>query len=156
MEYFQKNGLHILYLNISSLLPKIDEIRFIAKQSNASIIGVTESKLDSSILNNEVDTVDFDVIRMACSGREGRDTCHIKKSLSYNHKSSLYPNIEIIFINIFLPKSKLILIHVLYRPPGEPRLIEYLDNSLEKSNISNVQECYLLDVININLLSKKN
>ena len=43
MEDFQKKILHILHLNINSLL-----LRFIAKRSNASIIGISESKLDSS------------------------------------------------------------------------------------------------------------
>ena len=51
MEYFRKKkDLHILHLNVNNLLPKIDEIRFIAKQSNASIIGISECKLDPSIL----------------------------------------------------------------------------------------------------------
>ena len=54
-RYLKKNDLHILHLNINSLLPKIDEIHFIAKQSNASITGISNSKLDLSILNTELD-----------------------------------------------------------------------------------------------------
>ena len=50
LKIFEKKGLHILHLNIDSLLPKIDEIRYVAKQSNASIFGISEFKLDSSIL----------------------------------------------------------------------------------------------------------
>ena len=69
MEYFQKKGWHNLHLHVDSLLPKIDEICFIAKQSYASIIGISESKLDSSILNSEVDIVDYDIIRMDHSRR---------------------------------------------------------------------------------------
>lgn len=42
---------NIFKKNINSLLPKVDEIGFIAKQSNASIIAIIKSKLDSSILN---------------------------------------------------------------------------------------------------------
>ena len=56
-KYFQKKDLHILHLNINSLLPKLDEIRFIAKESNASRIVIGESRLDSSILNNKADIV---------------------------------------------------------------------------------------------------
>ena len=44
MGRFQKKCLHILRLNISSLLRKIDEIR---------LVGISESKLDSSVLKNE-------------------------------------------------------------------------------------------------------
>ena len=57
----QKKGLHIFHLNINSLLPKTDEFRFIAKQSNASIIGINESKLDSSISYSELDIEDQDL-----------------------------------------------------------------------------------------------
>lgn len=61
---FQKKGLHIFHVNISSLPPKIDEIRFINKQSNVLLIGISESKLDPSILNSEVYIMGYDVIRM--------------------------------------------------------------------------------------------
>ena len=39
-------------LNISGLLNKIDELRYIARSSNATVIGVTETKLDSTIYFN--------------------------------------------------------------------------------------------------------
>ena len=42
-------GLHLLHLNINSLQLKIDELRYIAKVSNAAVIGITESKLDTKI-----------------------------------------------------------------------------------------------------------
>ena len=51
MEDFQKRAC-TLYI---SLLPKIAELRFIVKQSNTSIIGISESKLDSSILKRSED-----------------------------------------------------------------------------------------------------
>ena len=54
MESIKKRGLRFIHLNIDSLLPKIDELRLIAKKSNAAIVGITESKLDKTILDNEV------------------------------------------------------------------------------------------------------
>ena len=93
-KVFSKKGLHILHLNINSLLPKIDEIRFIAKQSNASITGISESKLDSSILNSELDIDEYNLIRLDRSTRGGRVACYIRTSLSYNHKTSFCRNIE--------------------------------------------------------------
>ena len=66
---------------------------------------------------------------------------------------SFSPSTESIFIDIVFPKSKPILVDVLYRPPDKPRFIEYLDNSLKESNISNIQECYLMDDFNVNLFS---
>ena len=124
-------------MNISSLLPKIDKICFITKQSNASIIGISESKLDSSILNKKLDIDDYNLFRLDHSRRGGRVSCYIRKSLSYNHKTNFCRNIESIFIGIFMQKSKPILEGVLYQSPDKPDFKEHFNNSLKESNIFN-------------------
>ena len=86
MEYFQKRGLPISHLNINSLPPKIDDICYIAKQSNASIIGIIETKLDSSILNSEVHIENYNFSRMSHLRRGSGVACYIRQSLSYSHK----------------------------------------------------------------------
>ena len=40
-----------MHLNINSLLPKIDELRLMARPSNAAVIGICKPKLDKSITN---------------------------------------------------------------------------------------------------------
>ena len=52
-----------------------------------------------------------------------------------------------------MSKSKPILVGVLYRASDEPDFIEHLNNPWKESNISNTQECYLIDDFNVNLLS---
>ena len=146
-------NLHLLHLNINSLLSKIDEIRFIGKQSNPSIIGTSESKLDPSILNSELDIDEYDLIRSNCSGKGGGVACYIRKSLSYNHKTNFCRKIESIFIDIFLPKSKSVLVGVLYWPPDKLDFLEHLNNSLKEYNICNTQEYYLIGDFNVSLLS---
>ena len=47
---FKHSGLHFLHLNINGLLPKIDELRHIVRSTNAAVIGISESKLDDSVL----------------------------------------------------------------------------------------------------------
>ena len=39
-----------MYLNINSLLPKIDKLRYIARFNNAAVTGISESKLEKSII----------------------------------------------------------------------------------------------------------
>ena len=46
---YRSKGIHLIHLNIKSLLPKIDEIRHIAERTKAAVTGMTESKLDQSI-----------------------------------------------------------------------------------------------------------
>ena len=98
-------------MNINSLLLKTDDIRFIAKQSNPSIIGISESKLDSSILNSELD-IEYKRLRPGC-----RIAYYIRQSLSYNHKPKFCGDTKSIFIDIFLPRSKPFLVALLYWPP---------------------------------------
>ena len=96
---FLKRRACIFYnLIISSL---IDEIHFIAKQSNASVIGISESKLDSSFLTSEIGAYENDLIRLYHSRRERRVACYIRESISYNHKTSFCRKIESNFIRHF-------------------------------------------------------
>ena len=90
------------------------------------------------------------IIKLERTVQGGEAELHV---ILKNYKSSLCPNIESIFIDIFLPKSKPISVGVLHRLSDKPRLTEYLDYSLKESNISNIQECYLIGDFNINLLS---
>ena len=40
---FKSKGLHLIHLNISSLLPKTDKLQYIANSSNAAVIGISDS-----------------------------------------------------------------------------------------------------------------
>ena len=60
---FSNRGLHFLHININSLLSKIDEVREIAKKSRAVVLGISESKLDKSVLDGEVFIDGYEVIR---------------------------------------------------------------------------------------------
>ena len=48
-DIFKKRGMHFIHTNIKSLLPKIDKVRYIGNIPNASIIGISETKLDEII-----------------------------------------------------------------------------------------------------------
>ena len=96
-SYSKRKASLFLNLNINSLITKINEISFTATQLNASIIGTSESKIDSSILNSELDAEEYDLIRLIYSRRGGRVARCIRKYLSDNHKSSFYRKTERIF-----------------------------------------------------------
>ena len=42
---FNKRGLHMIHLNINSVLSKIDELRVVAKKSKAAVIGEQNQNL---------------------------------------------------------------------------------------------------------------
>ena len=60
---FKHRGLHFLHLNFNSLLRKIDELRHIARLTNAAVIGISESKLDDSVLTSEIQIAEYDLLR---------------------------------------------------------------------------------------------
>ena len=61
-NHLTKKGLHFLHISINSLLPKIDELKCIANKTKAAIIGVTESKLDHTVPDLEVNLPGYDIL----------------------------------------------------------------------------------------------
>ena len=81
---FQKRGMHSIHLNLNILLSKIDEIRYIAKLTNATVIGLSETKLDNSVLSDELEIEGYDLERSDRSRRGVGVACFVKNSTSYN------------------------------------------------------------------------
>ena len=148
---FKKRGLHFIHININSLLPKIDETRHMTKIANAAIVGIGETKLDESILSSEIDIEGYDLLRLDLSRRGGGVACYVKKSLAYNYRDNFCKNTESIFSDNFLPKTKPILIGILYRPPDKNDFFKNLEETFTNCNILDKQECCLLGDFNINI-----
>ena len=151
---FQKRAMYFIHLNINSILPKIDEIPYIAKLANATVIGLSETKLDNPVLSSEPEIEGYDLVRSDRSRRGGGVACFVENSISYNRKPNFCINTESVFIEIFLPKSKPVLSGILYRPPDKYDFLNCLERTFSDTNVFESQECYLLDDININLQPK--
>ena len=54
---FKKRGMHFIHINTNSLLPKIDEVRYISNITNAPVIGISETKLYETILSSELESM---------------------------------------------------------------------------------------------------
>ena len=136
--------MHFVHININILLPKIDEVRYIANITNAYIIGISETKLDGTIQSSELEVDRYDLVRLDRSRRGDGVAHYIKSSIAYTYKESFYSNAESIFVDIFLPKSKPILLGILYRPPVKSDLVERINNVFTGTGVLDKQECYLL------------
>ena len=152
LNIFEQRGLHFIHLNINSLLSKIDELRLIANNTNAAIIGITESKIDESVLDEEIKIDGYVSVRSDRTRQGGGVVCYIRQDISFNKIESLSENIEHIFLDLFLPKTKPILIGVLYRPPKQRSFLNNLSIALENIPNVNSRELYILGDININLI----
>ena len=94
-------------MHINRLSPKIDEARYIANITNASIIGISEVKLDETICSRELEGDGYDLVRLDRSRRGGGVACYIKSLIAYSYKNSFCSNID-----IYLPKCKPILLGI--------------------------------------------
>ena len=81
---FKKSGLHFIYLNINSLLSRIEEHRYIAKSTNAAVIGIYKSKLDASVLDPEVSIDNYKILSCDRNRQGGGVVCYVRNYLSYN------------------------------------------------------------------------
>ena len=80
--------------------------------------------------------------------------CYVKKMLAYNYKHNFCKNTESIFIDIFLPKTKTILVGILYRPPDKNDFVKDFEETFTGCHNLGKQECHLLEDFKINLLHK--
>ena len=66
------------------MLPKIEELRFIAKSTNAAVIGICESKLDASVLEQEINIDNYEILCCDRNRQSGGVACYIRNDLTYN------------------------------------------------------------------------
>ena len=63
LNVFRSKGINLIHLNVNSLLPKVDEIRYIAECTKAAVIRITESKLDESVFQSEAQKYNYDLLQ---------------------------------------------------------------------------------------------
>ncbi|CAH3146626.1 unnamed protein product, partial [Porites evermanni] len=90
----------IASLNINSLLSHIDELRVLMSSSKVDILHINESKLDSTVSDDEVYIPGFEIVRKDRKINGG--------------------NGENFFVEISKPRSTPFLVGTLYRPPSSP------------------------------------
>ena len=152
---FNKRGLHLIHLNINSLLSKIDELQEIARKTRATVIGITESKLDGSVLDGEINIDGYKLVRSDRNRHGGGVACYIRNDISFSVRGDFSSEIENIFLDILLPKTKPILIGILYRPPDQSKFLDNLSTSISQTCSFNEEEVYILGDLNINLINSQ-
>ena len=61
----------------------MNKVGYIANITNESIIGISETKLDETVLLSELEVDAYDLIRLDQSRRGGCVACYIKSSIAY-------------------------------------------------------------------------
>ena len=99
-NFFISKGIHLIHLNINSLFPKTDKIRYIAERTKAAVIGITESKLDESIFQSKIQIDNYNLLPFDRNRNDGDVACYIRSDISYVQED-FFPNfIENIFFEV--------------------------------------------------------
>ena len=77
-EPFCKSGSHFLHINVNSLLSKIDGLRDVMGHTRPAILEITESKLDSSASEQEVDISGYSILRSDRNRYGGGVACYVR------------------------------------------------------------------------------
>ena len=96
------------YLSVNSLLSKIDELRDITNYIRPAILGITESKLDSSVTNAEVYINGYSIIRYDRNRNDGGDACYIRNDLCFNIKNIFSNSLNMFFSKFSYQKLNLL------------------------------------------------
>lgn len=128
-KHFKSKGLHFIHCNARSLLPKLSEIKLLAIKIRVAIIALTETWLDSSITNSEMDIDNYCLVRSDRNRNGEVFFLYIRKytCIAFSQRTELQNDkLEGIWVDILLPKTKPILIGNIYRPPKQSDFIGHL------------------------------
>ena len=109
--------MHFLHKNVNSLLSKVDELRDVIGQTKPAKLGITESKFDSSVSDQEVNISGYSILRSDRNRYEGGVACYGRADLCFNRKNVFSNSIENVFFDLFISKLKPLSIGIFYRPP---------------------------------------
>ena len=84
----------------------------------------------------------------------GGVACYIKHDICFSSKNILSKKIEIIFVDLLLPKTKPISVGIVYRPPKDTKLLQLFVEILNFVNILE-NEIFVLGDMNINILQNE-
>ena len=87
--------------------------------------------------------------------KNGGSVCHVRNDLSYIEKDFFPEEIEIIFFQILLPKTKPISAAIIYRPPNQNNFLQTLNENFAKLDTLR-KDLYILSDFNINLCQNRN
>ena len=113
----------IIHLIINSLFPKINELQYAAHCSNAAVIGIHESKLGESQINN------YDQLRRDRNKNGEGVTSYIRSDMRYIQMQYFSDKIENTFFEILLPKTKPVMVAIIYRSPTRNNVLEILSKN---------------------------
>ena len=155
--------MHFLHSNINSLLSKIDELQCIGNKTKLATIGITESKLDHTVSDLEVNIPWYDILGCDINRNGSGVACYMRKVLFFNARALSCKEIENVNFEILLTKSKRnwecyfwnnltkskpITVDVFYRPPNQANFMELIVKDFSQFNLKD-NKIYLFVILTL-------
>ena len=153
-----KHGLRIGFLNINSLPNKIEELSYLVSNSGLPfhIFCCAESHLNENISDEQISISGYNHVRLDPHQKKQTGLIvYISKTMTFKQLTSLEKhNVETIWLEISLKKTKPLVLAFIYRHPDEPvNWYERFNNMMETAPLAE-REIILFGDFNINLLKK--
>ena len=96
--------MHFIHGNVNSLLSKTEELRDFVGPTKPAILGITESKLDSSASDQKVNISGYSILRSGRNRYDGGVACYIRAYLCFNRRNNFSNSIGNVFFDLLIPK----------------------------------------------------
>ena len=98
----------------------------------------------------EIEIDGYNILRFDRNRHRGGVACYVRNGLSFTKRNYFPHDIETIFIEIFLPKTKPMTVGIVYWPPSQTSFLETMNEYFYKLVTTN-KEIYIPGDFNINL-----
>ena len=131
-----KKGLKVASLNVNGLRFHSDELELLMNNLDIDILALNETKLDSSMHQQITEISGYSQQRLDRSCFGGGVSMYVRNSIIYTSRYDIpHENLEMLCIDVLLPKCRPFFIVFWYRPPSSPvdlfykaeKVLSYLD-----------------------------
>ena len=149
------DGFMIMFLNVFSLLWRLDQLNILIEEEKSHVIGINETKIDSNISDTDIQIEGYEVVRRDRNKWGGGVALYIHKSISADYEVRLdlmHYRLESFSIQIKLGKFRTFLITVIYLPDVSLHVFqefEALVHAIDKEN----KESIIIGDTNCDLLT---
>ena len=132
MECLKGEGIHLILLNVNNLLPKIDEIRYIAVSTDVAVIRISESKLVDIILQLKIQICNYELLWSDRNRNSGDINCYIRSDIGYLQKYFFPKENENMSVKVLLRKTKPVIAGIIHRSPKQNNFFQIVKTNFDK------------------------
>ena len=114
------------------------------------LVSFHSSKLDETILQSKIQISNYELLRCDRNRNGGGVSCYVRSDIGYVQKRFFPREIENIFVEILLPKTKSLIVGIIYRPPNQSKFLRIINANFDKLD-TGTKESYVRGDFNINM-----